>query len=181
LAASAGVPLLVTTSPVLAPGVVDLLGARRGRVLTVLPPNLLDDDLLGAASRISAGLPWSPAALPTDIPLPPPPAVAGPVAASRLALDRANASPEPRRRGQAMRVRAKLRARYTDGRWRAAPAGIEFRVQFKKKGTRKYRDVALGSTTSGWATAEVVATRSGRWRIVVGGQRSGGDYVRVKR
>ncbi len=74
---------------------------------------------------------------------------------------------------------AKVTARYTDGKYRAVPAGVGFTVQFKEKGTKKYRTKVKGTTVSGRATATVTATTSGRWRIVVGKKKSKSDYVRV--
>jgi hypothetical protein len=80
-----------------------------------------------------------------------------------------------------VKVTSKVTAKFTDKKYRAVPAGVGFTVQFKASGAKKYKAVASGQTTAGRATASVKATKSGRYRIVVGSKKSGSDYVRVKK
>ena len=92
-----------------------------------------------------------------------------------------NASPEPVRKGRTVKVTAKVTAKFTDKKYRSVPAGVGFTVQFKASGAKKYKAVASGLTVTGRATAKVKATKSGRYRVVVGSKKSGSDYVRVKK
>jgi hypothetical protein len=48
-------------------------------------------------------------------------------------------------------------------------------------GAASYKSIASGVTSKGRATATVKATKSGRYRIVVGTAKSRSDYVRVKK
>lgn len=181
--AALGVPVLFTTNPTPPPGVVDFLRARTGLrgVITSVGASSLDDQVLGAASRLLLGLPWAPpgsgAGAETQVVVQAPP----PTATSSRKVGRANAAPEPVRKGRSLKVTAKVRAKYSDGSWRAVPAGVRFTVQFKASGAKKYRAVATGTTTSGVASRSVKATKSGRWRIVVGSKASASDYVRVRK
>jgi hypothetical protein len=175
VAASAGVPLLFTPSPVLSTELAAFISARKslGSTTTTVPASQLGDPVLGATSRVLLGLPWAPpgvAGLPT-----------GPTATSKAKVSRANASPEPVRKGRTVKVTAKVTARFTDKKYRSVPAGVPFTVQFKASGARSYKSIASGVTTKGRATAKVKATKSGRYRIVVGTAKSRSDYVRVKK
>ena len=96
-------------------------------------------------------------------------------------MGKANASPEPVRKGRTVKVTAKVTARFTDKKYRSVPAGVAFKVQFKPAGAKSYKSIASGLTTTGRATASVKATKSGRYRIVVGSKKSGSDYVRVRK
>jgi hypothetical protein len=175
IAAASGAQVLLTASPVLSPTIAEHLRARPALRATLTPVSIavLADDVLGATSRVLLGLPWAP---PGVIAAPP---VAVAKATSTRKVYRANAKPEPVRKGSTLTVTAKVKAKYTDKKYRAVPAGVAFKVQFKKKGTKKYRTKVKGVTVSGRATATVTATKSGRWRIVVGKKRSKSDYVRV--
>jgi hypothetical protein len=96
-------------------------------------------------------------------------------------VGRVNASPEPVKKGRTVQVTSKVTAKFTDKKYRSVPAGVGFTVQFKASGSKKYKTVASGLTTAGRATASVKATKSGRYRIVLGSKRSSSDYVRVKK
>jgi hypothetical protein len=179
VAAASGSPVLLTASPVLSPAVADLIRARPSlrATLTPITSRSLDDGVLGATSRVLLGLPWAPAGVTTA----PPAKVSTVTATSKRKVYRANAKPEPARRGSTMTVTAKVKAKFTDRKYRKVPAGVAFKVQFKAKGKKKYRTKAYGTTTTGRATATVTAKKSGRWRIVVGKKKSKSDYVRVRR
>ncbi|MCU0262268.1 MAG: N-acetylmuramoyl-L-alanine amidase [Candidatus Nanopelagicales bacterium] len=175
VAASAGVPLLFTPSPVLSVELAAFISARRslGATTTTVPASQLSDQVLGATSRVLLGLPWAP---PGVAVVPP-----GPTATATYKVSRANASPEPVKKGRTLKVTAKVTARFTDKVYRSVPAGVAFTVQFKARGAKKYKAVTSGVTTKGRATAKVKATKSGRYRIVVGKKKSLSDYVPVKR
>jgi hypothetical protein len=175
--AATGVPLLFTPSPVLAQGVADFLAARPAlrATTTSVSAGSLDDQVLGATSRVLLGLPWSPPGVTTA------PVVRTPTATATRKVARTNAKPEPVRKGRTVTATSKVTAKYTDGKYRAAPAGIPVALQFKASGTKKYKVVARGTTTAGRATLTAKATKSGRWRIVVGSRAAASDYVRVKR
>jgi hypothetical protein len=142
---------------------------------TTVPASLLSDQVLGATSRVLLGLPWAPPGVTGR-----PPAV-GPTATGTVKVGKANASPEPVRKGRTVKVTSKVTARFTDKKYRSVPAGVAFTVQFKARGAKKYKAIASGLTTAGRATATVQATKSGRYRIVVGSKKSGSDYLRVKK
>ena len=131
--------------------------------------------MLGATSRVLLGLPWAPPGVGG------PPAAAGPTATATVKVGKANASPEPVKKGRMVKVTSKATAKFTDKKYRSVPAGVAFTVQFKASGAKKYKAVASGLTTAGRATASVKATKSGRYRIVIGSKKSGSDYVRVKK
>ena len=183
VAAASGVPLLLTPSPILAPAIADYLRARPALRATTTPvsSSWLDDKVLGASSRVLLGLPWAPGAVVVESPPPAAPtASSGPTATTKRKVYRTNASPEPIRKGKTIKVRAKVKARFTDGKYRKVPAGVDFRLQFKKKG-KKYRTVATGQTIKGKAKTYVTAKKSGRWRIIVGKKKSKSDYVKVRK
>ena len=142
---------------------------------TTVAASQLSDQVMGATSRVLLGLPWAPPGVGGPVP------VAGPTATTTVKVGTANASPEPVRKGRTVKVTSKVTARFTDKKYRAVPAGVAFAVQFKASGAKKYKTIASGLTTSGRATASVQATKSGRFRIVVGSKRSGSDYLRVKK
>lgn len=176
VAAAAGVPLLFSPSPVLSPELAAFISARPAlrATTTPVPSSQLSDQVLGATSRVLLGLPWAPPGITTG-------QATGPTATTTRKVSRANATPEPVRKGRTVKVTAKVTARFTDRKYRSVPAGVPFSVQFKASGSKKYRTVAKGVTTTGRATAKVKATKSGRYRIVVGSKRSASDYVRVTR
>lgn len=171
-AAAAGVPLLFTASPALSQGVGDFIEAHSALRATTTPVSrtYLDDDVLGATSRVLLGQPWAPGGV-TVTP--------APTATSTRALTRTNASPEPISKGGTLKASATVTAKYSDGVWRKVPAGVAFVLQFKATGATKYTVVASGTTTSGKASIKVKASKSGRWRIVIGSKVSASDYVRV--
>jgi hypothetical protein len=174
VAAATGVPLLITTSPVLAPEVAAFLTARPSLRATTAPVSSawLDDQVLGATSRVLLGLPWAPPGVDLG-------STVTPTGTYRVA--RANASPEPVKKGRTIKVTAKVTAKFTDKKYRSVPAGVAFTVQFKASGAKNYRAVTSGVTTKGRATASVKATKTGRYRIVVGTKKSLSDYIRVKK
>ena len=189
VAASTGAPLLFTTSPVLAPAVADHIRANSGMraTTTTVDSSVMDDQVLGATSRLLLGLPWAPpgvttaptgGAAPTGGTAPSVSTKPSPTGKYRLA--RANATPEPVRKGRTLKVKSKVKAKFTNGKWRKVPIGVGFIVQYKAKG-KKYRAVASGYTVKGWASASVKAKKSGRWRIKIGTKKSKSDYVRVKK
>jgi hypothetical protein len=92
-----------------------------------------------------------------------------------------NASPEPVRKGRTLKVTSSVTLRGPDGRYRKVPAGVAFTVQFRATGAKRWATVASSTTTTGRATARVVASRSGTWRVVVGTKAARGDSVRVRR
>ena len=173
-AAATGAPLVITSSPILSQGVVDFIRAHPALRATTTPVTAawLDDQVLGATSRILLGLPWSPPGVTT---------ITGPTATATRKVAATNAGPEPVRKGKTLTVTSKVKAKFSDGKYRAVPAGVAFTVQFKATGAKKYKAVAKGATTAGKASARVKATKSGRWRIVVGSKAAGSDYVRVKK
>jgi hypothetical protein len=177
VAAAAGVPLLLTPSPVLSAELAAFITARPSlrATTTTVPGSLLSDQVLGATSRVLLGLPWAPPGVTGQ-----PPAV-GPTATGTVKVGTANASPEPVRKGRTVKVTSKVTARFTDTKYRSVPAGVAFTVQFKASGAKKYKTIASGLTTTGRAAASVKATKSGRFRIVVGSKKSGSDYVRVRK
>jgi hypothetical protein len=181
VAAAAAVPLLFTPSPVLSAELAAFITARPAlrATTTTVPASLLSDQVLGATSRVLLGLPWAPPGV--TIGQPTGPTVTGPTATATRKVGRANAGPEPVRKGRTVRVAATVSARYSDKKYRPVPAGVDFTVQFRASGAKKYRAVASGLTTLGRAAATVKATKSGRYRIVVGSKASGSDYVRVKK
>jgi hypothetical protein len=173
-------PLLFTTSPILSPEVASYLRAQPTLRATMTPVagSALDDDVLGATSRVLLGLPWAPPGVSTPSTSPAPSPGPSPTGVYRLA--RTNAKPEPVRRGAKLRVITRVKARWTDGSWRAVPAGVAYVVQHKPKG-KKYRAVKSGYTVAGKATTKVTAKKSGKWRIKIGALKSKRDYVRVKK
>jgi hypothetical protein len=175
VAASAGVPLLFTPSPVLSAELAAFITARKslGATTTTVPASQLSDQVLGATSRVLLGLPWAPPGVAV--------APTGPTATATYKVATANASPEPVKKGRTVKVTAKVTAKFTDKKYRSVPAGVPFTVQFKASGAKKYKAVASAVTTKGRATASVKATKSGRYRIVVGTKASRSDYVRVKK
>ncbi len=181
VAASVGSPLLFTSSPVLAPAVADHIRANPGlrATLTTVGSSLMDDQVLGATSRILLGLPWAPPGV-TVGPGTTPSVSTKPSPTGKYRLARANATPEPVRKGRTLKVKSKVKAKFTNGTWRKVPVGVGFVVQHKPKG-KKYRAVASGYTVKGWASASVKAKKSGRWRIKIGTKKSKSDYVRVKK
>ncbi len=176
VAAAAGVPLLFSPSPVLSAELAAFITARPAlrATTTTVSASQLSDQVLGATSRILRGEAWAPPGV-TSVP------VVGPTATGTRKVRAANASPEPVRKGRAVKVTAKVTAKFTDKKYRAVPAGVGFIVQFKASGAKKYKAVASGVTITGRATASVKATKSGRYRVVVGSKKSGSDYVRVKK
>ncbi len=176
VAAAAGVPLLLTPSPVLSVELAAFIAARPGlrATTTTAAASQLGDQVLGATSRVLRGEAWAP---PGITPITP----KGPTATGTRKVSRANASPEPVKKGRTVKVTAKVTAKFTDKKYRSVPAGVGFTVQFKASGAKKYKAVASGLTTTGRATAKVKATKSGRYRIVVGSKKSASDYVRVKK
>jgi subtilisin family serine protease len=106
---------------------------------------------------------------------------------SKLRLRKFNAAPEPARRGAVSQFTVWVQARYPDRVWRANPLPAQVRFQFKRKGTKRYRTVALvASNADGTATLERIPTASGRWRAQVrlpsGKWRSSrSDYLKVRR
>jgi hypothetical protein len=175
--AATGRPLLFTPSPVLARSVAQYLAERptMRATMTSVSSGSLDDQVLGATSRVVAGLPWSPPGATT------PPVVRTPTATRTRVLTRTNAKPEPVIRGGLLTATSKVTARYTDGVYREAPAGIKFKLQFRASGTKGFKTVASGITTKGRARVTVTATASGRWRIIIGTTTSASDYVPVTR
>ncbi len=183
IAAATGMPLLITSSPTLSPKVATFLASRPALRATTTPvsASLLDDETLGATSRILLGLPWAPpgATVGTAAPASTP--------TTTYKVSRTNASPEPIRKGSTLRVQvASVQVKYTDGKYRKVPAGVAFTVQFKAKlkgkgKYTKYRTVATGKTTTGRARVYLKASESGRWRILVGAKKTTSDYVRVKK
>ena len=172
VAAATGAPLLITPSPVLSTAVADLIRARPAlrATTTTVSAGWVDDQVLGATSRILLGLPWAPPGVALGPPTPSP----------RYKVAAANASPEPVKRGRTLKVTAKVTVK-SGSTYRKVAAGVPFTVQFKASGKKKYTNVATGTTTSGWATARIVAKSSGRWRVIVGSKASASDYVRVRR
>jgi hypothetical protein len=177
VAAAAGVPLLFTPSAVLSAELAAFIAARPAlrATTTTVPASQLSDQVLGATSRVLLGLPWAPPGVAGRAP------ATGPTATATVKVGTANASPEPVRKGRTVKVTSKVTARFTDKKYRSVPAGVAFTVQFKASGAKKYKAIASGLTTAGRATASVKATKSGRYRIVVGSKKSGSDYVRVKK
>ena len=162
---------------VLSPSVAEHLKSRKAFRATLTPVGAgsLGDGVLGATSRVLLGLPWAPPGVVTS-----PGVSTGPTATAKRKVYRTNAKPEPVRKGATLTVTAKVKAKYSDGKYRKAPAGLGFTVEFKKRGKKKYRTVARGTTISGRALTTVTATKSGRWRIRVEGKKSRSDYVKVK-
>ena len=176
VAASAAVPLTFTPSPVLSADLAAFISGRPdlGATTTTVPAAYLSDQVLGATSRVLLGLPWAPPGVSTATPI-------GPAMTATRKVAATNASPEPVRKGRMVKVSAKVKAKFSDKKYRAVPAGVPFAVQFKASGAKKYKLVHSGLTTAGRATAKVKVTKSGRYRVVVGAKKAASDYVRVKR
>jgi hypothetical protein len=176
VAAAAGVPMLFTPSPVLSAELAAFITARPAlrATTTTVAASQLSDQVLGATSRVLRGEAWAPPGITTSQP-------AGPTATATRKVGRTNASPEPVKKGRMVKVTSKVTAKFTDKKYRSVPTGVAFTVQFKASGAKKYKAVASGLTTTGRATASVKATKSGRYRIVVGSKKAGSDYVRVKK
>jgi hypothetical protein len=182
--AATGAPILFTTQAGLSSEAAGYLTGRAGlaAVATVAGEHALADTLLGAASRLLVGLVPPPANV---VPVPTPSvSVASPppvTATATRTVGRANAGPEPVKRGATVSVRSRLRARYSDGVWRAAPAGVPFTVYFRAAGTRRWTAAASGVSAAGVTVGTAKATRSGYWRVKVGSKYSASDYVKVRR
>ena len=167
LAAASGAPLLFTGTASLPVGVGRYLDARRGLrgALTPVGRDRLSDGVLGVTSRLLSGQPWAPN--PTNQPT--------------FKLGRANARPEPVKKGSRLTVKAKVRAADGSGGWRKAPKGTLIALQFRAAGSSTYRTVtSTRLTTSGKASVKVRATATGRWRFLVGGVASKSDRVKVR-
>ena len=97
-------------------------------------------------------------------------------------LRRADAAPEPVRRGRLITVSSAAKVRYTDGVLRPMPAGWTFWVQFQPQGSTRWQTVnTTGKTTLGQAKQKVRAYGTGKWRIRVGPAQSRPDHVVVRR
>jgi hypothetical protein len=175
IAVASGAGVLITTSPSLSPTIAALLSARPSlrAVTTPVAGTWLGDDLLGDVSRVLLGLPWAP----DGVALAPTPAVTW-----SYKVKRANGGPEPVKKGKKLTVTSKVTARAAGAKkYAKVPAGQAFAVQFKATGAKKYTTVASARTISGKASAKVKATKSGRWRVVIGSKKSASDYVRVRK
>ncbi len=181
-AAATGAPLLFTSGEVLPQSLADVIGSRAAlrSVTTPAASSTLGDPVLGQVSRLLRGEPWSPPGTRVPVVSDPPEPVPTPTGARKVY--RTNASPEPVGKGSQVKVKARIRVKYTDGKWRKAPAGLPYKLKFKRKGKgKKYKTVLKGTTQSGRALAYVKAKRSGRWRLIVDGKKTKSDYVRVRR
>jgi hypothetical protein len=107
--AAAGVPLLFTPSPVLSAELAAFITARPGlrATVTTAPSSQLSDQVLGATSRVLRGEAWAPPAVTAGAPT-------GPMATGTRKVGKANASPEPVRKGRTVKVTSKVTARFTD-------------------------------------------------------------------
>ncbi len=106
---------------------------------------------------------------------------------AKVRLRKFNASPEPLRRGQVGSFTVRVQARYPDRVWRANPLPTLVRIEFKKRGTKRYRKVAeIASGADGTAVYYTTPTKSGRWRAKIrkpNGKwaKSRSDYLKVRR
>lgn len=95
-------------------------------------------------------------------------ALTSPKPTARLRLRRANASPEPLRRGRVAKVTVQVLVRYPDGSWRADPMPATVRFEFKSNKSDRYRFVGLvGSRAGGKAQILTIPKTSGKWRAKV--------------
>jgi type VII secretion-associated serine protease mycosin len=98
-----------------------------------------------------------------------------------------NALGEPGRRGQVTSFTVQVQAKYPDGVWRSDPVPQLVRFEFRRSGSRKYRQVSVvASGVDGWATLQAVPPRSGKWRARVQQpdgrwSASGTDFLKVRR
>jgi hypothetical protein len=106
---------------------------------------------------------------------------------SKVRLKRLNAYPEPARRGSVSNFKVRVMAKYPDRVWRSNPLPVQVRFQFKRKGRKRYKTVALvASGPDGTAMLKKIPKRSGRWRAQVKKpngrwKSSRSDYLRVRR
>lgn len=181
-AATLGQPLLMNQAAALDPATQVYFTGRAGLSQAIAGASAasLGDPVLGGVSRLLLGLPL-PAVLAT-LPVARTVVTSGKVvtATSTRKLYRANAAPEPVRKGATVTVKAKLTAKYSDKKWRAAPAGLTFSLYFRAKGKKKYAKVRTGATASGLVSVKATAKKSGYWRVRVGKKYSASDYVKVK-
>ena len=106
---------------------------------------------------------------------------------AKVRLRKFNAAPEPLRRGQVGSFSVRVQARYPDRVWRDSPLPTLVRIEFKKRGTKRYKKVAeVVSGADGTAVYYATPTKSGRWRAKV--QKPNGkwtasrsDYLKVRR
>jgi hypothetical protein len=182
--AATGAPILFTAATGLSAEPAGYITGRAGltSVSSAASEKALGDPVLGSASRLLLGQ-AAPDPTITPVPTPSMSAASPPpvMATATRRLGRTNASPEPVKRGAALRVRATISARYSDGRWRAVPTGVPFTVYFRASGKRSWVAKASGATGIGEAVATTAAASSGWWRIKVGTKYSASDYVKVRR
>lgn len=95
-----------------------------------------------------------------------------------------NAGPEPRRKGQNLRLTATLwTADWNSGQWRTPTATVK--IQFKGVGESSYRSVKTVTAKHGDLDFTTKAVRSGYWRVwypgtdEIAGVVSNSDYVKV--
>jgi hypothetical protein len=164
LASAVGTPLLFTGRSTL-PTETGAFLQSRGRLRTGLTPlvrTVLDDSVLGATSQLLGGEPWAPKR---------------PVTYQVTSI---NAAPEPVKKGATLSLDARIKVSYDSITWRDAPVGTSVAIQHRPEGAAAYRAVTtVRLTEAGWLHSSVVATKTGHWRIVVGGTASKFDHVLV--
>ncbi|MGV1004524.1 MAG: N-acetylmuramoyl-L-alanine amidase [Candidatus Nanopelagicales bacterium] len=193
-AAATGYSLLFNPGTTLAGAVQTYFTGRPGLAKAYAATTVanLSDSVLGSVSRLLSGqdLGGTGSALPEATPVATATPSATPTAGVQGAtltatttrkLSRANAAPEPVRKGKTITISAKLTAKYTDQQWRVAPSGIGYSLYFRAAGKKKYTKVGAGITQAGKVVAYAKATKSGYWRVKVGSKTSGADYVKVKK
>ncbi len=98
-----------------------------------------------------------------------------------------DASPEPTKRKQNAVLVAKVRALGLDNVWQPAPPDYYIvRFEFRRSGTKRYKTITKSAVLlGGYATTQIKATKSGRWRAVIDltdGTKavSRSDYLKVR-
>jgi subtilisin family serine protease len=136
--------------------------------------------LIGTAADDPSGDGWDPMGGYGRVDAPRAVAQVKPVPTATRKITAANISPEPIVAGATATVTSTARSLYTDGAYRATPAGTPFTVRFRKSGTSTFTAVKQGKVGAGGAVSTTVQpTADGYWRVDVGSATSGADYLDV--
>ena len=108
------------------------------------------------------------------------------LATSRARVRTLNATPEPLRKGRSATVTARVQLRNPRGVWYSSAFPALVRFEFKAKGKKRYRSVAVAATPAGVAQIRYNPKKSGRWRAFVlqangSWTKSKVDYVRLRK
>ncbi len=108
------------------------------------------------------------------------------LATTRARVRTLNATPEPLRKGRSATVTARVQLRDPKGVWYSSAFPALVRFEFKAKGKKKYRRVAVAAAPAGVAQIRHNPKKSGRWRAFVlqangSWTKSKVDYVRLRK